>query len=75
MIDRNELSKGMEVVYIPSHVKDRMYKTYEHEYGRISSWNDKYIFVRYNEGDTAAATDAKDLHIKSVYDAVRLLNK
>ena len=31
------------------------------ENGRISSWNDHVVFVRYHSGDTAAATDRKQL--------------
>lgn len=31
------------------------------ERGIISSWNDKYIFVRYSAGSTAAATSPEDL--------------
>lgn len=31
------------------------------ELGRISSWTDKYVFVRYHLGDTAAATLREDL--------------
>ncbi len=32
-----------------------------HEYGRISSWNDRVVFVNYHGGDTAAATQPSDL--------------
>jgi len=35
-----------------------------HERGVISSVNDKYVFVKYSLGDTAAATDPKDLHFE-----------
>lgn len=31
------------------------------ENGRVSSWNDSVVFVRYGRGDTAAATDRSQL--------------
>lgn len=31
------------------------------EHGVLSSWNDKYIFVRFGMGSTAAACDPKQL--------------
>lgn len=54
------------------------------EFGKITSWNDKYIFVNYhtmmgavgptviNVGDTSAATDPKDLTFTSGYRTTEL---
>ena len=59
MIDPTELTesdKGRQVIYeVPEGTARRV------EFGVISSWNDKYIFVRYTHGDTAAATNPEDL--------------
>lgn len=46
--------KGREVIYTDMSGK--------RESGRISSWNDKYVFVRFTAGDTAAACRPDDLH-------------
>lgn len=56
MIDIKSLSKldiGKEVCYSP--------REGFREYGKISSWNEKYIFVKYNGKDTSAATKPEDL--------------
>lgn len=45
--------KYRPVVYVPG--------AGDAENGWISSWNDKFIFVRYNLGDTSAATKPEDL--------------
>jgi len=44
---------GRNVTYTANHG--------EREHGVISSWNDKYVFVRYGMGSTAAATDPEQL--------------
>lgn len=31
------------------------------EYGRITSFNEKYVFVRYGQGETSQATEYGDL--------------
>ncbi len=48
-----DADKGRLVTYHPGHGGT--------EAGVISSWNDKFIFVRYTSGSTAAATDPTDL--------------
>lgn len=48
MIDPKPGDEGKWVTYIAGHGK--------RETGIISSWNDVYVFVRYDTGDTAAAT-------------------
>jgi hypothetical protein len=54
-IEDRELTQsdvGATVLYVASGVV---------EFGKISSWNDQYVFVKYGEGDTAAATKPCDL--------------
>jgi len=71
MIDINSLSesdKGRGVIYT-SRLGDRV------EVGRITSWNERYIFVRYHQqilpvrqprfGDTSEATPAECLEFES----------
>ena len=50
-----EKDKGRAVIYRPAQGPAN------EERGRISSWNDTYLFVRYHAGDTAAATAPEDL--------------
>jgi hypothetical protein len=55
MISISELTeneKGLEVVY-DNHG--------QREFGHISSWNDKYIFVRYGSNTQSQATNPEDL--------------
>jgi hypothetical protein len=72
LIDISKLTdadKGRPVTYHSHHSM---------EHGRITSWNDKFIFVRYHEkidlsslphrrtprtGETSEATDPKDLEL------------
>lgn len=49
--------KGRHVIYTAHHG--------ERESGVISSWNDRYVFVRYGMGSTAAATDPSQLEFAS----------
>lgn len=56
MIDPKRLTEkdeGRRVAYTPGFGP--------REYGRISSWNENTIWVRYGWGDTAASTRPEDL--------------
>lgn len=56
MIEPTEEDIDRKVIYNARHpgAKD--------EYGRITSFNDSYVFVRYNpHGDTSQATNREDL--------------
>lgn len=60
MIDISQLTPehvGRRVVYRPWHGG--------HEVGTISSWNDRFVFVRYGGSSTAAATDPRDLEFEA----------
>lgn len=48
-----EADKGRSVIYCPS--------SGICELGTIRSWNEKFIFVLYTSGNTAASTDPEDL--------------
>lgn len=51
---------GRRVRYVPMHADGDV--THEDcEDGKISGWNDKFVFVRYHQGDTSAATLPEDL--------------
>ena len=52
--DLTEADKGRQVVYHGNYGGPL-------EFGIITSWNDKYIFVRYGVGATSAATSPEDL--------------
>lgn len=54
ILDLTDLDKGRSVRYTP-------FKGAPAEVGRIKTWNDKWIFVWYHSGDTAAATNPSDL--------------
>jgi hypothetical protein len=54
MIDPNESDIGRAVIYRDLGGKGKI------EEGRITSFNDRYVFVRYN-GHTSAATSRADL--------------
>jgi len=49
----SESDKGRSVVYTP--------RVGPREDGVITSWNDRFVFVHYRSGDTAKATDPRDL--------------
>lgn len=53
-ISVTERDIGRAVVY-------RSAPNYKPEQGTITSFNDKYVFVRYGLGNTSAATDPSDL--------------
>lgn len=36
------------------------------EDGIITSWNERYVFVRYGRGDTSAATVPTELHFEAI---------
>lgn len=55
MIEPKSGDEGRGVIYA------RLNPHRKTERGVISSWNDKYVFVRYTAGSTAAATDPADL--------------
>lgn len=56
---------GESVIYVPKHVNGDLNHP-DCEYGTISSFNDRFIFVKYiTHGilqETAQATDPKDLY-------------
>lgn len=63
---RAELNKGMTVTYIPDSHKHRVpfgnSKDYEdREVGKITSWNDAYIFVDYDNSGRGKATRIENL--------------
>ena len=51
--DLKETDKGRGVIFHTNHGSL--------EYGIVSSWNDRYIFVRFTTGSTAAACDPEQL--------------
>ena len=53
MINPTKEDIGRKVVYNPG---------YKKETGLIQSFNDMWVFVRYHEGDTAAATKREHLY-------------
>lgn len=56
MINPEESDIGRKVIY------NAGYDGAKDEYGRITSFNEKFVFVRYNpHGDTSAATKREDL--------------
>lgn len=71
MIRESELREGLIVVYIPSYL-DKPYESDEVEVGYVSSWNDSYVFVKY-DGHNSQATRREDLMTEGDYEAVRFL--
>jgi len=53
-------SVGLAVHYIPAHAKGNAGHP-DVQHGRIKTWNDDFVFCWYDKGDTAQATDSKDL--------------
>jgi hypothetical protein len=53
LIDPTEEDIGRAVKYTAPHGAQ--------EYGRITSYNDSFVFVRYGAGDTSAATKREQL--------------
>lgn len=59
--DLKESDKGREVRYeVRGGQPGEAYYT-RCEFGKISSWNSRFIFVRYQHSGTAQATDLNDL--------------
>lgn len=57
---RKGIDEGRRVIYLPQHANgDWMH--HDSEQGRISSWNNIYVFVNFGKGDTNPACDPKDL--------------
>lgn len=61
MIHPTKVDIGREVIYVPGHAKDDQ-KHKDCERGRITSFNDHCVFVRYGLGDTSAGTSREDLY-------------
>jgi hypothetical protein len=55
-----ERDKGREVVY--------GYRDPEMEFGIISSWNERFIFVKYNGNQQSQATKPEDLRFSMNWD-------
>lgn len=72
MIEKHELQKGLKVVYVPSYVKEQKYSTEELEFGIVSSWNDSFVFVKYDR-TSVQATRYEDLHVETVFKAAKAL--
>jgi hypothetical protein len=57
---------GDRVIYVPTHAEGNL-NHLDCEYGTVSSWNDKFIFVKYVRNGipqmTAQATDPRDLYL------------
>jgi len=57
---------GDRVIYIPTHAEGNVNHP-DCEYGIVSSWNDKYVFVKYVRNGipqmTAQATSPEDLYV------------
>ena len=54
LADLKESDKGRSVIYRPAGQPDKF------EVGRVTSWNTRYVFVRYGNGDSMA-TNPRDL--------------
>ena len=53
-----------DIELLPEHVGRAVRYVASHgavQHGRIKSWNEHFVFCWYGIGDTAAATDPKDL--------------
>lgn len=54
-MDKDKLIKGLEVTYIPNHA--RLYENHpDRELGKVSSWNNKIVFVDYGRGTSIPTT-------------------
>ena len=63
MIDPRKADIGREVIYTSEYLPhDSPGRRAVQERGWISSFNDRYVFVRYHAGSTSAATLRQDLH-------------
>jgi len=67
-LERNKttIEVGDRVIYIPTHAEGDINHP-DCEYGTVSSWNDKFIFVKYVRNGipqmTAQATSPEDLYL------------
>ena len=74
MIEKYELEKGLKVVYVPSHLKNHKYTSSEVEHGVVTSWNDSYVFVDYDNSGRGKATRFEDLFLRHIIKAGRMLS-
>lgn len=67
-----ELEKGLSVVYIPTHLRSQIISIDDIESilsypgvqsGVVSSYNDKFVFIDYDNAGWGRATYLKDLEI------------
>ena len=55
-----DLKEGKTVYYIPSHLDPIVQNA---EKGRVSTVNERGVWVRYTDGDTGAKTNIEDLYV------------
>jgi hypothetical protein len=65
-MEKDKLQVGIEVTYIPSHHKRRVPQCNGSDYvgrelGKITSWNESYVFVDYDGSGRGKATRIEDL--------------
>jgi hypothetical protein len=58
-----EVKKGLEVVYIPRHLRGKSEQFQHRERGEIISWNDLYVFVRFFGDTSSKACQPSDLEV------------
>lgn len=61
MIEPEEKDIGRSVIYVPLHAKGDLSHP-DCEYGTITSFNERVVFVRYGVGITSAGTHREDLY-------------
>lgn len=54
-----DLKEGLVVTYVPKGESPSNYK--RNECGVVTSWNDRFVFVRYGEDSASKATSIEDL--------------
>lgn len=59
----SEVKQGQEVVYIPRHLRGKPEQMQNRERGKVTSWNDSYIFVRFFNDTTSKACSPADLFV------------
>jgi hypothetical protein len=65
-MEHKDLQKGMTVTYVPNRAKiygreGIVNKYIGREVGKVTSWNESYVFVDYNGSDQGKATRIEDL--------------
>ncbi len=65
-MEYKELQKGMTVTYVPSHIKRTVQPSIAANYigrelGKVTSWNESYVFVDYDNSGRGKATRIEDL--------------